>query len=296
MCRALHRTSAPARGRSSAEVSAPSSGTTSDRHWPRRRAHGSEGSRTEVDNLVTPDPEPRREHAPRVPERRDLRGDGAGRRMVHRRRGRAPGKLRRRSLPCRPTRSSRSAATAGARQWSSRSCSCPRHRRRRTADSSRSTPTRATRRQRAGTPTPSCSQTLRRNGVDDVVQVVRARSVDVELPPRIALVFLDGLHDEDSVRADIAHVEPHIPPGGLLALHDYRPDYPGVVAAADPHAPRWAVRRGRFRRVVARASPGIGSCAPRVSDRVADARQAADRRLEIPRSPVILRVALPGCA
>jgi predicted O-methyltransferase YrrM len=75
--------------------------------------------------------------------------------------------------------------------------------------------------------------TLRRNGVENVVDIVRARSLDVGLPDRVALVFLDGLHDEESVRADVAHVTPHIPVGGLLAFHDYRFDYPGVVAAAN---------------------------------------------------------------
>ena len=75
--------------------------------------------------------------------------------------------------------------------------------------------------------------TLRRNGVENVVDIVRARSLDVGLPERVALVFLDGLHDEESVRADVAHVAPHVPVGGLLAFHDYRFDYPGVVAAAN---------------------------------------------------------------
>ena len=75
--------------------------------------------------------------------------------------------------------------------------------------------------------------TLRGNGVEDVVDIVRARSVDVALPRRVALAFLDGLHDEDSVRADVAHVTPHLQEGGLLAFHDYRFDYPGVVVAAN---------------------------------------------------------------
>jgi predicted O-methyltransferase YrrM len=76
-------------------------------------------------------------------------------------------------------------------------------------------------------------ETLRAHGVDSVVDVIRARSVDVPLVGPIALAFVDGLHDLDSVRADHAHLTPQIVRGGLVVFHDYRELFPGVVEAVN---------------------------------------------------------------
>ncbi len=51
------------------------------------------------------------------------------------------------------------------------------------------------------------------------------------------LVFLDGSHDEDAVRKDIAAWWPKLRPGGILAGHDHDEEHPGVaraVAHLDP--------------------------------------------------------------
>jgi predicted O-methyltransferase YrrM len=71
--------------------------------------------------------------------------------------------------------------------------------------------------------------TLERHGVASVVDVVRARSVEVPLREPLALAFLDGLHDRDSVRADGDHVVAQLVPGGIVVFHDYRELFPGVV-------------------------------------------------------------------
>lgn len=66
------------------------------------------------------------------------------------------------------------------------------------------------------------------------------------------MVMLDGAHDRASVAADIAAWWPKVAPGGLLCGDDYRPEFPGVVAAVDAAFPgrevvggtAWAVRKG----------------------------------------------------
>jgi len=47
----------------------------------------------------------------------------------------------------------------------------------------------------------------------------------------LALVFIDGAHDLESVRADIATWKPKVRPNGLLAGHDYSLAWPGVRRA-----------------------------------------------------------------
>ena len=77
---------------------------------------------------------------------------------------------------------------------------------------------------------------LKSYGAPEVVEEivapsVRAASVLAERGVRLSLVFIDGAHDEASVREDIRAFVPLLVPGGLLALHDYDPGWPGVMAA-----------------------------------------------------------------
>lgn len=56
--------------------------------------------------------------------------------------------------------------------------------------------------------------------------------------------FIDAGHDYESVKRDIAAWLPKIRVGGILAGHDYIPDYPGVMRAVDEAFPgrmAWAV-------------------------------------------------------
>ncbi len=71
---------------------------------------------------------------------------------------------------------------------------------------------------------------LKRNGVEGVVTVIRSRGDEVPLDRPFSFAFIDGLHDEESVRADCAHILPSLVSGGLLAFHDYFEHYPGIVA------------------------------------------------------------------
>jgi hypothetical protein len=53
-------------------------------------------------------------------------------------------------------------------------------------------------------------------------------------PRKVDLVFIDGAHDYENVKADIAAWTPHVKPGGILCGHDYGVSFlPGVKEAVD---------------------------------------------------------------
>jgi predicted O-methyltransferase YrrM len=55
-----------------------------------------------------------------------------------------------------------------------------------------------------------------------------------DCPSNIALLFIDGNHDYEMVKHDIAHYADRVVHGGLIAFHDYgKPDCPGVTKAVD---------------------------------------------------------------
>jgi predicted O-methyltransferase YrrM len=54
-------------------------------------------------------------------------------------------------------------------------------------------------------------------------KILRERGV------RLRMAFIDGAHDEESVRTDIRLMLPLMQPGGILAFHDY--GWPGVAKA-----------------------------------------------------------------
>ncbi len=68
---------------------------------------------------------------------------------------------------------------------------------------------------------------LRRTSI--VRGTVRTRHV-AEL---VDVAFIDGAHDYESVLGDIDALRPIVRPGGILAGHDYSPDFPGVIQAVD---------------------------------------------------------------
>jgi hypothetical protein len=77
-------------------------------------------------------------------------------------------------------------------------------------------------------------------GLNRIVVPIRKRSHDVAWQgPPIALLFVDGLHDYESVARDFRHFEPHLAPEARVAFHDCDDNYPGVRAfvaglAGDP--------------------------------------------------------------
>jgi len=73
---------------------------------------------------------------------------------------------------------------------------------------------------------------LRHFGLLDHVEVRRARSLEVRIDEQVALAFVDGLHDPESVSSDVGHLRDKIAPGGLIAMDDYSDHFPGVIATA----------------------------------------------------------------
>jgi predicted O-methyltransferase YrrM len=81
-------------------------------------------------------------------------------------------------------------------------------------------------------------------GLEGRVNVIRANHRN--LPPidfAPDMVFIDGAHEYEGVRADIEFWAPRLAPNGLLCGHDYLPDFPGVLRAVHD-LPSYAVAPG----------------------------------------------------
>jgi hypothetical protein len=76
-------------------------------------------------------------------------------------------------------------------------------------------------------------ESLAREGLTDVVQIIVQRSYDVSWHQPVRMLFIDGLHDYNSVLADFRHFEPYVIGDGLVAFHDYADYWPGVKALVD---------------------------------------------------------------
>ena len=78
------------------------------------------------------------------------------------------------------------------------------------------------------------SRVIQNAGLDDLVRPVVRRLQDVAWTAGpIGLVLVDGLHDYASVMGDVTHLDIYLPPGALLACHDYGNGHPGVDRAVD---------------------------------------------------------------
>jgi hypothetical protein len=77
----------------------------------------------------------------------------------------------------------------------------------------------------------------------EYVNVIRGRSVEVSPMFRsVRMAFLDGNHNFTPVCDDIRAWGPRVMSGGILAGHDFTPDFPGVEEAVHTLLPD-AVRR-----------------------------------------------------
>jgi predicted O-methyltransferase YrrM len=88
---------------------------------------------------------------------------------------------------------------------------------------------------------PEVLQATNSSGLEDVDVVSKLRLVRCEstraswlfADGAVDVVFVDADHSYDGVRADVATWLPKLKPGGLLAGHDYSPDWPGCMQAVD---------------------------------------------------------------
>ena len=85
---------------------------------------------------------------------------------------------------------------------------------------------------------------LSASGCEDYVKAIRQDSVSAANrfeDASLDMVFLDGQHEYEAVKADIYAWLPKIKPGGLLAGDDYQPSWPGVIQAVDELLPEHTV-------------------------------------------------------
>lgn len=83
--------------------------------------------------------------------------------------------------------------------------------------------------------------------LDPVAHLVRRRSLDAAPLFRdrsLCLVYVDGMHDEQSVREDLAAWGPKVRPGGIICGDDFFPEN-GVTRAVSAALPGYRTR-GRF--------------------------------------------------
>jgi hypothetical protein len=69
--------------------------------------------------------------------------------------------------------------------------------------------------------------------VGHVVETIQKRSHEVSWNQPIAFLFVDGLHDFESVSRDFLHFEPWLADGAYVAFHDYVAHWPGVQVFVD---------------------------------------------------------------
>jgi GT2 family glycosyltransferase len=74
---------------------------------------------------------------------------------------------------------------------------------------------------------------LRHHGLEPLVDVIQATSDQVAWDQPIALLFIDALHDYESVHRDYYRFAPYILPRGIVAFHDYLDYCPGVQRLVD---------------------------------------------------------------
>jgi len=75
---------------------------------------------------------------------------------------------------------------------------------------------------------PILKENIRASNIDEYVEIVKSKSTDVQWCRPITFLFIDGLHDYDSVKSDFLHFKDFVVPGGLVAFHDYFPFCPDV--------------------------------------------------------------------
>ncbi len=86
---------------------------------------------------------------------------------------------------------------------------------------------------------------VRTAGLEHLITPVRGDSCDLAATwsDKCGLLFIDGCHDYEAVKADYEAWAPLVEPGGFLAFHDYHPQFPGVERVVDEivrKAPIWS--------------------------------------------------------
>ncbi len=70
---------------------------------------------------------------------------------------------------------------------------------------------------------------IEKEGLNDVVELIKECSFNVNWDKPISLLFIDGLHDYVNVSRDFNHFSKYLRIGGYIIFHDYAEYYPGVM-------------------------------------------------------------------
>lgn len=86
-----------------------------------------------------------------------------------------------------------------------------------------------------GNTLPLFKRNIRRAGIERKVNIYQGESREMlaNLPPIYDLILIDGGHDQETVAGDVKASLEILKPGGVLVLHDYNTDHPGVTEAVD---------------------------------------------------------------
>jgi len=66
-------------------------------------------------------------------------------------------------------------------------------------------------------------------GLESMIKCVKSKSTESRLNIPISLILIDALHLYENVREDFLHFENNLYKGSLIAFHDYRDEFPGVL-------------------------------------------------------------------
>ena len=70
----------------------------------------------------------------------------------------------------------------------------------------------------------------------NIISVI-SNSTNVKMLNNIDLIFIDGGHEYDAVKADLQHWYPRLAPNGIICGHDYLIEFfPGLINAVDEFA------------------------------------------------------------
>lgn len=85
---------------------------------------------------------------------------------------------------------------------------------------------------------------IRKAFADPRVRVVTANSCTFDfrsMGTNFNLIFIDGGHDEETVRSDSLKALEVLAPGGVILWHDYKPSFPGVFKALNELSAKVAI-------------------------------------------------------
>ena len=73
----------------------------------------------------------------------------------------------------------------------------------------------------------------KRFGLEKFVRCVQSKATETRIDVPVSLILIDAMHLFKNVSEDFRHFEKNILQKGLIAFHDYREDFPGVIDFVD---------------------------------------------------------------